>query len=478
MLSFKNFLLLREELNDKQKEEVSKWPRDPAALAATDHYFDKGNDDIITPLEGTQDKSEIHKKVEAHLGKQISIEDYKKNTTTDKHNRTTGVSKLIKDPKLLQDFNNDNTRQGKQFTGLSTHTTRSAHGVAGQTSSGQSWEDESCKNFETGSNKKYLEPEVKHGTVVTYLKDHTGKELARATLHPHHNDEGHVAYGLNSYYGIDHADFKDHIDKLSQDLSGPHKGGKIVYKIHPDVYNDMRHQTILHPGISETGLKTLQSKNPNNLPLHRAIFNHPNATDKMLHDGIKSDNEDIASIALGSSRLKREHIDTALSHSSPFVREAAMDSEKVTKIQLHTALKDSDHDVRMAAMGHPKIDKTHIDAVLSDKTNISRVKQTAVRHKYATEDHINQGLSDSDDWVKLAAIRNRNVTTDNITNALKIPRYTSDIGAFHALHLLAIKHPKANETHFKMGLNHQDARIRDIAKNRLARYYYLLSNKS
>jgi hypothetical protein len=473
-MRFKHFLALKEELNATQKAIVSKWPRDQKAISATDHYFGKDNDDIITPLGGTQNKSEIHKKVESHLGKQISIEDYKKNTTTDKHNRTTGVSKLIKDPKLLQDFNNDNTRQGNKYTGLSIHTTRSAHGVAGQTSSGQSWEDESCKNFENGSNRKYLEPEVKHGTVVTYLKDHTGKEIARATLHPHHNDEGHVAYALNSYYGIDHADFKDHIDKLSQDLSGPHKGGKIVYKIHPDVYDDMNHKTILHPGISETGLKTLQSKNPNNLSLHRAIFNHPNATDKMLHDGIKSDDEDIASIALGSSRLKREHIDTALAHSSPLVREEAMNSEKVSKIQLHTALKDSDHGVREAAMSHPKIDKTHIGAVLADKTNESRVKEIAVRHKYATEDHINQGLSDPDDHVKLAAIRNRNVTSDNITNALKIPRYTSDNAAFHALHREALIHPKANETHFKIGLNHQDARIRDIAKNRLAR----LSNKS
>ena len=475
-MRFKHFLVLREELNATQKARVSKWPRDQKAISATDHYFGKDNDDITSPLEGTQDKSEIHKKVEAHLGKQISIEDYKKNTTTDKHNRTTGVSKLIKDPKLLQDFNNDNTRQGNKYTGLSIHTTRSAHGVAGQTSSGQSWEDESCKNFENGCNRKYLEPEVKHGTVVTYLKDHTGKEIARATLHPHHNDEGHVAYALNSYYGIDHADFKDHIDKLSQDLSGPHKGGKITYKIHPGVYNDMNHETILHPEISETGLKTLQSKNPDNETIHRAIFNHPNVTDKMLHDGIKSDDEDMASIAIGSSssRLKREHIDTALSHSSPSVRNLAMRSGKVTKIQLHTALKDSHQRVREAAMLHPKIDKTHIGAVLADKTNTSAVKEIAVRHKYATEDHINQGLSDPDDHVKLAAIRNINVTPDNITNALKIPRSTSNNDTFLALHRAALKHPKANETHFKMGLNHQDAYVREISKRRLEE----LSNKS
>jgi hypothetical protein len=478
MLSFKNFLLLREELNDRQKEEVSKWPRDPKAIAATDHYFGKDNDDITTPLEGTQDKSEIHKKVEEHLGREISIENYRKNTTTDKHNRTTGVSKLIKDPKLLQDFNNDNTRQGNKYTGLSIHTTRSAHGVAGQTSSGQSWEDESCKNFETGSNRKYLKPEVKHGTVVTYLKDHTGKEIARAALHPHHNNEGHVAYALNSYYGIDHADFKEHIDQLSQDLSGPHKGGNLTYKIHPDVYNDMSHQTILHTGISETGLKNIQSKHPNDLSIQRLIFNHPNVTSEMLHDGIKSNNLDKAVLAVTSSRLTRDHIDTALKHGSAAVREAAMDNPITSRTQLHTALKDVSEDVRNAAMMHPKINKTHISAVLNDETNSNNpfIRQQAVKHKSATEDHINQGLADQKYSVRLAAIRNENATPNNITKALNIKsdgQGDNDV-YLKRIHHTAINHPNANKTHFEMGLNHPNATIRNISQIKLNR----LSNKS
>jgi hypothetical protein len=58
----------------------------------------------------------------------------------------------------------------------------------------------------------------------------------------------------------------------------------------------------------------------------------------------------------------------------------------------------------------------------------------------------------------------------DITNALKITRHTShtsNIDPISNLHAEAITHPKANETHFKMGLNHQDAYVREISKRRL-----------
>ena len=45
MLTFKSFLRysLTEELTPEQKKEVSRWIRDPKALAHTDHFFGKGN---------------------------------------------------------------------------------------------------------------------------------------------------------------------------------------------------------------------------------------------------------------------------------------------------------------------------------------------------------------------------------------------------------------------------------------------------
>ena len=77
MLKFTQFLLISEELTERQREQFNKISRDPKAVAATDHYFGVGNDVVSKPLEGTMDKSEIHKAVERHLGKSISHEDYR-----------------------------------------------------------------------------------------------------------------------------------------------------------------------------------------------------------------------------------------------------------------------------------------------------------------------------------------------------------------------------------------------------------------
>ena len=467
MINFKNFLLMMEELNQSQKETVSKWPRDPAALAHTDHYFGKDNDDITTPLDGTQDKSEVHKKVEQHIGRQIPIEDYKANKTTDKYNRSVGVSKLIKDPELLQNFNNDSTRQGKKYTGLSVHVTRSAHGVAGQTSGEQSWADESCKNFNDGMNRQYLKPEVKHGTVVTYLKDHTGKEIARATLHPHYNNEGHVAYAVNSYYGIDHADFKEHVERVAQELSGPHKGGNYTYTIHPDVYNDMGHDKILHPQITSTQLEGLQKKFPNNTSIHRAIYNHPNTTDGIIHNGIKSDNEDISLLALDSSKLKPEHIDTALEHESMAVRGAAFNNNKITRTQLHKGLKDESHEVRIEAILNENIKPEHIDVAMKDENKF--VRDYAVSKKTATPDHIHLGLDDPDYSVRLSAIRNRNASVDNITKALNMKSDGKDENDsfVNTIQKEALYHKNAGPDHYRMGLSSNFPEVKETAQRQL-----------
>ncbi|MCX6783410.1 MAG: hypothetical protein NTZ20_05530 [Candidatus Levybacteria bacterium] len=468
MIRFKNFLLMIEELNASQKEEVSKWPRDPKAIAATDHYFGKGNDEVTRPLEGTQDKSEVHKKVEQHLERQIPIENYKANKISGEG--TAKISQFIKNKDILQDFNRDETRKG----GLSTLVTRSAHGVAGQTSCGQSWADASCKNFETGKFNKVLKPEVKHGTVVTYLKDAEGKEIARATLQPHYNNMDHVAYALNSYYGDHHAAFKEHIDQLAKDLSGPHKGGSLIYKIHPEVYNDMGddYTKILHPQITSTQLKNLQNNRPNDLSIHRAIYNHPNTTKEIIHNGIKSViglksvNVNKALIALDSKRLKTEHIDTALAHSSPEVRAAAMESEKVSRTQLHTALKDNSTDVRLSALGNPKIKREHLDAVFADKTNEPEVRESAARHKSATEDNINQGLDDPDYSVKLSAIRNKNATDKNITKALDIKSDGKDDhdDYVNTIHKQAINHKNSTHDHHMIGLTSLYPEVRESAQ--------------
>ena len=443
MIKFKDFLILKEELNLEEKREVKTWKRDPEALLHTDHYFGKGNDEVNTQLEGTQNKSEIHKKIERHLGQEIHPEDYKSGITKDKYNRDVKIGSLLTKNKAPQDlinsFVNDNTRQGKKFTGLTIKTTRSPEGVAGQTSRNQSWENESCKNFNTGSNRHYLKHEVEHGTVVSYLHDHTGKEIARATLHPHINDEGHRAYAVDSHYGIDHAGFKEHVNKIAEQLSGSHKGGSLMYKKHPDVYDDNGENAIIHPNVDEKTINDRyeehlknNSKKSKDLTEKSLLLQHPKIHEKHLDNAINRlnlnliDNYDFNDIIknpsltsnhifklmdkikahdathygtrlMRHSYITKEHIDKALKlHDHPEIKHAAILHKNATKEHIHQYLDDpnvkSIDKGDMFRYSKGDIRKEHIDKAL--KTNNPEIKHAAILHKNATKEHIHQYLDD------------------------------------------------------------------------------------
>jgi hypothetical protein len=397
MLRFKAFLLISEELNDSQREKFNQMPRDPKAVKATDHYFGVGNDVVSKPLEGTMDKSEIHKAVERHLERPISHEDYKNGITNDEYGRQTKIGKLLTKTKapstLVNGFANDNTRQGKKFTGLTAITTRSPggdpskgdkSGVAGQTSSNQSWEQGSCKNVETGEKKEYLPKEIKHGTVVTYLQDHEGRELARATLQPHINDQGHTAYAVDSHYGIDHAGFKAHAEQLAKDLSGPHKGGSIVYKKHPNVYDDSRDTEMMHPNLTANYITKALNDDDHNV--REEAIRHPNATS--------------------------DHINKALNDEDYYVRVTAIRHPNATPEHLNKALNDSSISVRRTAIRHPKATPEHITKALND--NDHNVRGAAIRHPNATPEHITKALNDENYGVRFAAINHPNATPEHI----------------------------------------------------------------
>jgi len=456
MLRFKAFLLISEELNDSQREEFNQMPRDPKAVKATDHYFGVGNDVVSKPLEGTMDKSEIHKAIERHLGRSISHQDYKNGITNDEYGRQTKLGKLLTKTKapstLVNGFANDNTRQGKKFTGLTAITTRSPggdpskgdkSGVAGQTSSNQSWQQQSCKNVETGLHKKYLPQEIKHGTVVTYLQDHEGRELARATLQPHINDQGHTAYAVDSHYGIDHAGFKAHAEQLAKDLSGPHKGGSIVYKKHPDVYNDNGYTTMMHPDVAPEHIT--KALDDDDKLVRLAAISHPKATSEHITKALDDPNEGIRKAALEHPKVTSEHITKALDNTNDFVRLAAIRHPKATSEHITKALDDPAEYIRDSALEHPKVTSEHITKAL-DNTN-DFVRQIAIKHPKATPEHITKALNDPSIEVRRAALEHPKVTSEHITKALNDP--SSSAGVRQA----AIRHPKATSEHITKALN-------------------------
>lgn len=335
MLTFKSFLRysLTEELTPEQKKEVSRWIRDPKALAHTDHFFGKGNDDHVEPLQGGGDKSEPHRAIERHLGHEIPHEDYKAGKTKDKYGREVKIGSMLQkskaDPKLVQQFANDSTRQLKSQNNLTVHVTRSAAGVAGQTSKGQSWENESCKNFETGSERDCLKHEVKHGTVVAYLKNHHGQELARATFQPYHNNRGQVVYRHDSYYGPKVKEFQDHVKGLEKRLSASQEPNASTYEMHPDVYRD--------------------SAEPQTM--------HPNATAEHIHQALDHHNAGNRMIAALNPNANAEHIDKALNDKHEWVRRLAAKHPNANAEHLHKALKDESSVVRVAAKNNPNYNK-------------------------------------------------------------------------------------------------------------------------
>ena len=409
MQRFKSFLL--EYLTDKQREKYSSVEMTDKARADTDHFFGKGTDIVHGEVEQqhSHDKSEIHKAVEKHLGRDVSHEDYAAGRTKDHLGRDTKIGKLIKDSSLRDQFASDTTREGSKLgTKFKTSTVRGVE-VAGQTNSapdpqhpkGHSWGKLSCKNVDSGINKHYLKDEIKHGTVVHRVHDHSGQEIYRATLQPHHNDQGHVAYAVDSEYGIKHPAFTASSHETAKKLSGEHKGGSIGYAKHPAVYNDNGYRDILHPNTKPEHIsRALDDENSN---VRRNAAGHPKATTEHISKALKDEDEYVRGAAAGHPNATPEHISKALGDESSYVRSAAIWNKNATSEHISRALDDENSNVRRNAADHPKATPEHISKALKDKD--PGVRASAIEHPKATPEHISKALDDKDPDVRSAAAK-------------------------------------------------------------------------
>ena len=491
-VNFKKYIQLHEVLDAEEKEEVATWHRDPEALKHTDHYFGVGVDDKYEQLHGTDNKSEIHRAIEHHLGQNINHNEYRAGHAKDKYGRPVRIGALLQRTKapdeLIKGFANDSTRQGKKFTGLTVRTTRSREGVAGQTSGGQSWEQQSCKNIRTGSNKHYLPEEVKHGTVVSYLHDHTGKEIARTTFQPHINNEGHRMYKINSSYGIDHAGFKEHNKKTESELSGPHKGGNIDYGIHDDVYNDNQVHSAIHPNVTTEDLH--KSLNDDTMPygIRADILAHPNLGEKAINDIINGDNDEDKEAILDRDDLTPHHLDKLLSSENKYVRQKTVSHKNMTPDLLDKGFKDINARVRQLVLQHPNTrPERFIDGTKDTDDNVS---DTAWRSKHIPKAMIDDVINNHDLHspagynVAHALTQSPNLTHEHISKLLKhnfknireMASYHKNLDTKHAdevfdgndnmlkTNLLRNQNPDIiKPKHIDKILNHKDVEIRRLA---------------
>jgi hypothetical protein len=489
MKTFKQYIL--EYLTDTQRARYKHIKMTPEAKANTDHFFGTDTDIKHEPLLGNQaEKSEVHKKVEDHLGQTISHEDYRAGVASDKYGRKTKIGKLIKDQDLQKQFVNDNTRTAaKKKDSYNISIVRGIE-VAGQTNSapnkehpnGHSWGEQSCKNVDTGGNRRYLEHEIRHGSVVVRAHDDSGKEVYRATLHPYHNDQGNTMYAVNSEYGLNHPSFTNHANDVAARLSGEHRGGNPLYKIQPDVYNDRRvdaaihptkasdeelhqyldkgdHDTKMaaayHPSLKKEHIDKILNNNYNYL-IKKAVLSNKNVTPEHITTALQDKNFDIRKAAIKNPNATAEHITTALNDKINVVRHTAIDHPNVNAEHISKALNDDDFLVREKAIKHPKLNSDHVDQVLNSN-NLDN-KKLILKYPNLTADHITTALKDTNISVRENAIKHSNATTEHITTAL------NDNNKF--VRKAAIEHPNATPEHIEKALNDPDETIRSIAKKR------------
>ena len=439
----KKFLqFIKEELSPTEKQKVDSWEKpDSDVLAHTDHYFGEGNHVKTYPLEGTQDKSETHKATEHHLGITISPDDYKQGVAEDKYGRKAKIGGLLTRTKasqeLINNFANDTTRQGKAYSGLTVHISRHPHDIAGQTSGNQSWAQESCKNFNSGSHKDYLRAEVANGTVVGYLKDHTGKEIARTTFQPHINNEGDVAYAVNSHYGIRHQGFMDEMGKVATQLSGEHKGGSILHRIHDEVYNDNKPHTILHPAISSKQLTDVLNSGAS-YHIKVSALNHPKITNKHINDILSSDKNGVLSSHVirnlaRDNKLTQSHIEMAMNSKHPQVTTELLSTPNALseKQVSHLYDKHINNDlVRQYALNHDNFPKDRIDSVIDNPRKPEDLEEIAT-NRNLTPKHIDKLLSSNNIRARTVAASHSNASSDNLFKAINGDNYTTAETAIH-----------------------------------------------
>jgi HEAT repeat protein len=447
--AYREYLL--EYLTPEQRAKYSKIKMTDKARKGTDHFFGDGLDRKVEEVPGLQpDKSEIHKKVEAHIGKELSHEEYNQGRTADKYGRQAKLSKFISDQNLQKEFAADKSRQGAKVVSKPTMSVVRGVEVAGQTNdvpdekhpTGHSWAQMSCKNISTGGNNHYLDREIKHGTVVVFGHDNDGKEIYRATLQPHHaKGSSSVAYSLDSEYGVKHPAFTAHAHDVAKRLGMGSKPTAKIYTKHSSVYNDNGETNILHPDLSHKQLSAMIQNGKHFKP------------GGLFGSGAAATNAAIAAVA--HPNATEDHIWSAINSRSYQAKYSALNNPNANADHISAILNDkydgNDGMLVKRALNHRNTLSHHISQALDSKED--HVRTIAARSLKATPEHLDKALNDKDDSVRESAAMNPNASSENLLKAMKDKQY--DV-VFHALD----NEKKITPEHIKLAMGNKEHYIR------------------
>lgn len=479
MLKFRQFIV--EYLTDKQREQYSHIEMDPKARQDTDHFFGKDNDIVRGALHSMTDKSEIHKKIENHLGKEISHDDYRAGMTTDHLNRPVRIGRQIRDSQLRDEYARDPAREGSR-SAQAQYTTSTVRGVevAGQTNptpdenhpKGHSWANISCKNITTGINRHYLEPEIKHGTVVHFVHDHNGQEIYRATLHPHHNNNGSVAYAVEAEYGIKHPSFTEDAHRVAKHLShqtdtsgvfekkrGVYEDNGERYMLHPNVSSEQLHSYLKGDMPQGFGKVTMGFDGPTpdmSFMQKKLALKHPNSDHTHIQTALdnlpKASGGPLASIIGKHPKITGEQIHQILDHY-PRLHVSVAHNPILEDEHVERLLKHDDNSIRAYTVANPATSSRFVSAAAQDRSPMVRAE--AYSNPKMPVEHLINGLKDNDQYVRAAAVANRKVSGDHLTAAIR--------DESEAVRHAVFKNPNATPEHINMGWRDQSSLVRTAA---------------
>lgn len=467
-MNLRNFFerYLEEELTPSQKDEVDKWPKGDNSFS--DHAF-TGEDEhrSMIPLQHPSELSPHHVDVKRHLEQHgINIEDYAGNKATDKHGRAIKIGKaLVKTgapDDLIKRFNEDSARS-RSKSGVDDYRvniSRHPHDVAGMSSRGHTWENESCMNFSTGMHRDYLPADVRHGTHVAYLThkdDKTNKEpVGRIALKRYTNIEDesdHILRPENRTYGNAPDAFSHTVNKWAN----KHFPGRedAIYKKSDHVYDDTGNSIIIGKKALPRAIESGSSE------LHAHAARHPDLTPEHIDQFIKADHIHPRQVAraLENPNASPQNIENALNHSNTGVVIQALRSPHITEEHLRKVAKrhdgpGADPMVLGEIMKHPKATSDIHDIGMRSKKWV--VRSAVMQHPNVSAKHLTQGLNDEHENVQTEAIANSNANAGHITQAL-LPHMPDLVREF------AAGHPNATPEHINMALDDPNHRVRAYA---------------
>lgn len=165
---------IEEALEPHEKDKVDMWgsheEREPHIEHEISRVFGSSHR-IRIPL----DSGEAHDPdVVDHLSKHgYKIKDYVNNKAEAPDGREIKIGRALSktgaSKDLIDSYSTSSEKAKNAHGDLEIVVSHHPYDVAGMTSHGHSWEGESCMNFKTGCNRRFLPAEVRNGTHVAYL---------------------------------------------------------------------------------------------------------------------------------------------------------------------------------------------------------------------------------------------------------------------------------------------------------------------